>query len=115
MPASPEPSPAELARFRPFLARQSEAGALQAVLAYLDIRAPHSGQPFTEAMLFGLGGGLGFSYYVFEFKSARGKTLSLGSRITTLEESSRPQFLQTICERIGAPLRVLHPSTVAAD
>ena len=111
MPASPEPTPAELARFRPFQARQSEAGALQAALAYLDVRAPHSGQPFTEAMLFGLGGGIGFSYFVFEYKSARVKTLTLGTRITTLEESSRPQFLQTICERIGVPIRVVHATS----
>ena len=113
MPAPPEPISVELARFRPFLARQSEAGALQAALAYLDVRAPHSGQPFTEAMLFGLGGGLGFSYFVFEYKSARVKTLTLGTRITTLEESSRPQFLQTICERVGVPLRVVQSTSPA--
>jgi hypothetical protein len=107
MPASSEPIPAELPRFRPYLARQSEAGALQAALAYLDVRAPHSGLPFTEAMLFGLGGGIGFSYFVFEYKSARVKTLTLGTRITTLEESSRPQFLQTICDRIGVPARLV--------
>jgi hypothetical protein len=110
----PMAAPVELPRFRPFVARQSEAGSLQAALAYLDIHAPHSGQPYSEAMLFGLGGGIGFSYFVFEYKSARIKTLTLGTRITTLEESSRPQFVQTICERIGAPLRVLHPTTVAA-
>ena len=106
--------PVELPRFRPFVARQSEAGSLQAALGFLDVRAPHSGQPYSEAMLFGLGGGIGFSYFVFEYKSARIKTLTLGTRITTLEESSRPQFVQTICERIGAPLRVLHPTTVTA-
>ena len=114
MPAPSEPAPAELARFRPYLPRQSEAGALQAALGYLDVRAPHTGQPFTEAMLFGLGGGLGFSYFVFEYKAARVKTLTLGTRITTLEESSRPQFLQTIGDRIGVPLRTIqstHPAS----
>jgi len=110
----PLAAPVELPRFRPFVARQSESGSLQAALNFLDVRAPHSEQPYSEAMLFGLGGGIGFSYFVFEYKAARIKTLTLGTRITTLEESSRPQFLQTICERIGAPLRVLHPSTVAA-
>jgi hypothetical protein len=114
MPAPPESASAELTRFRPFRARQSEAGALQAALEYLDVRAPHSGQPFTEAMLFGLGGGIGFSYFVFEYKSARVKTLTLGTRITTLEESSRPQFLQTICDRIGVPMRVMQSTTTAA-
>ncbi|OGT28811.1 MAG: hypothetical protein A2Z17_01390, partial [Gammaproteobacteria bacterium RBG_16_66_13] len=41
-------------------------------------------------------------------------TLTLGTRITTIEESSRPQFLQTICERLGANARALHPTTPAA-
>jgi hypothetical protein len=114
MSAPSEAALAELPRFRPFLARQSEAGALQAALSYLEVRAPHTGQPFSEAMLFGLGGGIGFSYFVFEYKSARVKTLTLGTRITTLEESSRPQFLQTICERIGVPLRVIQSTSPAA-
>lgn len=114
MPPPPAPPQIELPRFRPFTARQSEAGALRAVLDYLGVRAPHSGEAFTEAMLFGLGGGIGFSYFVFEYRSARLKTLTLGTRITTLEESSRPQFVQTICDRIGAPTRVLHPTTVSA-
>jgi hypothetical protein len=113
MPAPSEAAPAELPRFRPFLARHSEAGALQAVLSYLGVQAPHSGQPFSEAMLFGLGGGIGFSYFVFEYKSARVKTLTLGTRITTLEESSRPQFVQTIGERIGAPIRVIQSTNPA--
>jgi hypothetical protein len=65
-------------------------------------------------MLFGLGGGIGFSYFVFEYKSARVKTLTLGTRITTLEEASRPQFLQTICDRIGVPARVVHSTNPAA-
>ena len=114
MSAPSDAAPAELPRFRPFLARQSEAGALQAALAYLDVRAPHSGRPFSEALLFGLGGGIGFSYFVFEYKAARVKTLTLGTRITTLEEASRPQFVQTICARIGAPLRVIQSASPAS-
>lgn len=114
MPAAPPPAPIELTGFRPFVARQSEAGALRAVLEHLGVRAPHTGQPYTEAMLFGLGGGIGFSYFAFEYKSARLKTLTLGTRITTLEESSRPQFIQTIGERIGVATRVLHPTSVSA-
>jgi hypothetical protein len=30
--------------------------------------APHTGEPFTEAMAVGLGGGIGFMYAVFEYK-----------------------------------------------
>ncbi len=114
MPSRPLPPPVALPRFRPFLSRQSEAGCLAAVLRYLGVTAGHSGEPYSEALLFGLGGGIGFSYFVFEYKSARVKTLTLGTRITTLEESSRPQFLQTACERLGVPFKVLHPTTPSA-
>jgi hypothetical protein len=31
-------------------------------------RAPHTGEPFTEAMVCGLAGGIGFMYAVFEYK-----------------------------------------------
>jgi len=99
--------------FRPFIARQSEAGALRAVLDYLGVRGP-DGEPLSEAMLFGIGGGVGMSYFVFEYKAAMLKTLTLGTRITTIEESSRPQFLQTVCERLGIPAQTAHPSTPAA-
>lgn len=114
MPKTSDPPPIELTGFRPYVARQSEAGALRAVLEFLGVRAPHTGEPYTEAMLFGLGGGIGFSYFAFEYKSARLKTLTLGTRITTLEESSRPQFVQTVGERIGVSTRVLHPTSASA-
>ncbi|MGE3166237.1 MAG: BtrH N-terminal domain-containing protein [Planctomycetota bacterium] len=32
------------------------------------IVSPHDGKPFSEAMLFGLCGGIGFMYFVFEYK-----------------------------------------------
>ncbi len=44
-----------------------ETASLQRVLAYSGITAPHTSQPFSEEMLFGLGGGLGITYFVFEF------------------------------------------------
>ena len=99
--------------FRPFIARQSEAGALRAVLDYLGVRGP-DGEPLSEAMLFGIGGGVGMSYFVFEYKAAMLKTLTLGTRITTIEESSRPQFLQTVCQRLGIPAPTAPPPTPAA-
>jgi hypothetical protein len=103
----------DLKGFRPFIARQSEAGALRAVLEFLNVRSP-DGQPFSEALLFGIGGGIGVSYFVFKYKAVMLKTLTLGTRITTIEESSRPQFLQTICERLGAGARVTHSGTPAS-
>jgi hypothetical protein len=99
---------------RSFIARQSEAGALRAALDVLGVRGP-DGEPLSEPLLFGIGGGVGMSYFVFEYRAAMLKTLTLGTRITTIEESSRPQFLQTIGERLGVPMQVSHPSTPAAS
>ena len=38
------------------------------LLAQAGVRAPHTGEPFSEAMLAGLAGGIGFMYAVFEYK-----------------------------------------------
>lgn len=45
-----------------------ETSALRNVLAFHGLRAPHTGQPFSEAMLFGLTGGVGIVYFVFEYE-----------------------------------------------
>jgi hypothetical protein len=36
-------------------------------LAYQGVSAPHTGQPYTEAMLMGINGGLSAGYFVFEY------------------------------------------------
>lgn len=45
-----------------------ETGSLRNVLAHKGIHDPHTGQPFTEAMLFGLTGGAAVMYFVFEYE-----------------------------------------------
>lgn len=46
-----------------------ESGLLAHVLQAHGIRAPHTGEPYSEAMIAGLGGGIGFMYAVFEYKN----------------------------------------------
>lgn len=41
-----------------FAGNHWETGSVRNVLAYLGVRAPHSGQPYTEAMLLGLANGI---------------------------------------------------------
>lgn len=36
-------------------------------LAYQGVKAPHTGKPYTEAMLMGINGGLSAGYFVFEY------------------------------------------------
>src|SRR5262245_55501415 len=41
---------------------------LARLLEQAGVRAPHTNQPYTEATLTGLAGGIGFMYAVFEYK-----------------------------------------------
>lgn len=52
------------------------------VLANLGVVAPHTGEPLTEAMVLGVGGGLGAGYILWEFDSHpfRSRVLTLGFR-----------------------------------
>ena len=94
-----------LAGFKPLGAKQSEAGALRNALVYLGMTAPHTGQPFSEAVLFGIGA----SYFTFEYKQQGITTLFIGTRV-----AAGPEFSSTTCERIGFKPKVRSASSVAA-
>ncbi len=81
--------------YQQFGGKYSETSALRNVLAHQGIVNPHSGQPFSEAMLLGIGGGVGAAYFVFEF----GDTPSL--YIGTRYHSSSGEFLAAIYQRLG--------------
>jgi hypothetical protein len=51
-----------------FGATERTAGAIRNILDHEGIVAPHSGEPFTEALLMGIGGGLGTEYATWAFK-----------------------------------------------
>ena len=59
-----------------------DTAALANVLANLGVVAPHTGEPLTEAMVLGIGGGLGAGYILWEFNSHQFRTrvLTLGFR-----------------------------------
>jgi hypothetical protein len=78
--------------------RQVEATALRHVLAQIGVVAPHTGEPLSEALLFGIGGGIGIGYFVYE--SADYTSLFLATRLTT-EERARPGFVLNMCDRLG--------------
>lgn len=92
--------------------RQCETGSLAYALAEQDINAPHTGKPYTEAMLFGLGSGIGVGYYVFEYPGMT--TLYLNTRFMT-QETKEPGFHANICRRIGVkPVYINTPKPDAA-
>jgi len=59
-----------------------DTAALANVLANLGVVAPHTGEPLSEAMVLGVGGGLGAGYILWEFESHqfRSRVLTLGFR-----------------------------------
>jgi hypothetical protein len=111
---APQPAanggPFMLPGFKSHGARQSEAGALRNVLAYLGVTAPHTGEPFGEDLLFGIGSGIGLGYFVYQMPDFA--SLFLATRITT-EESARPGFVLTMCERLGVKAGLQHSSNAA--
>src|SRR5689334_6823358 len=63
--------------------------------------APHTGEPFTEAMVAGLGGGIGFMYAVFEYTGC--------PPIMTIVAQHHPEpWLPAVLGRIGTPYTEEH-------
>jgi hypothetical protein len=62
-------------------------------------------------MLFGIGGGVGFAYFLFEQSGAH--RIHLATRIHT-KETERPEFVQTILRRLSIPAHVQNSSSGSA-
>jgi hypothetical protein len=80
-----------------------ETASIKNILAYHGVKAPHSGEPFSEAMLLGIGGGLGASYILWEFEKHGYPSIVLAFQ----NKSNYPvKFLQNMCGRLGASTQV---------
>jgi butirosin biosynthesis protein H-like/uncharacterized protein DUF4872 len=77
--------------------------AIAGVLANRGLLAPHTGQPLSEAMVLGAGGGLGAGYILWEFKAHDLRTLVLGFR-NAWQYPDR--WARKVCERLGVPAEV---------
>ncbi len=60
--------------------KHPNTAALKNVLAAQEVKAPHPNKPFGEAMLLGIGGGLGAGYILWEFKQHESAIIVLGFR-----------------------------------
>jgi hypothetical protein len=77
--------------------------AIAGVLANRGLVAPHTGQPLSEAMVLGVGGGLGVGYILWEFKAHdahRSRSLVLGFR-NNWQYPDR--WALKACARLGVP------------
>jgi hypothetical protein len=48
--------------------RHWETGSIHNALALQGVKAPHTGRPYSEALLLGVSGGIAFGYFTFEYK-----------------------------------------------
>jgi hypothetical protein len=51
-----------------FTGRHWETGSIHNALALQGIKAPHTDEPYSEALLLGVSGGIAFGYFTFEYK-----------------------------------------------
>lgn len=51
-----------------FTGRHWETGSIHNALAVQGVKSPHTGKPYSEALLLGISGGIAFGYFTFEYK-----------------------------------------------
>ena len=83
---------------RPLEGRHYETGTLRNAWALGGALAPHTGQPYSEALLLGVSGGITFAYFTFAY----------GGELPHLALLTRNTFapFDTILDRLGAPREV---------
>lgn len=75
-----------------------ETASLANYLRFLGVQNPATGAPFSEAMLFGVGGGLGACYILWEFKEHSRPAIVFGFQ----NQFNYPvRYVTQLCERIG--------------
>ena len=57
-----------LPNFTQFEGRYWDTASIRNALDYQGVKAPHTGQPYSEAMLLGISGGVTFGYFTFHYK-----------------------------------------------
>jgi hypothetical protein len=78
--------------------KYSETTAIRHLLDYHGVTAAHSKKPISEARLFGISGGIGFSYYLFEYDGYEPTLfISVAHRYT----SRFGQYMDRLYKRLG--------------
>jgi hypothetical protein len=88
-----------------FDGRHYETGTLHNALRLRGARAPHSGQPHSEALLLGISGGIAFGYFVFEYQGHL-------PHVALLTRNTFDPF-ETMLERLAIPREVRQTTSTA--
>lgn len=83
--------------------------ALRTLLTYREVWAPHTGAPFSEAMLFGIAGGIGMGVFSFYYEKEDLATFFLAGRHKWHDDSA---YLNAALGRLGIQ-PVIHESAGA--
>ncbi len=75
-----------------------ETNTIANCLRQLGVKNPATGEPFTEAMVFGIGGGLGACYILWEFKEHNRPAIVFGWQHLF---NYPVRYVDALCERIG--------------
>ncbi|WP_309082162.1 DUF4872 domain-containing protein [Zhihengliuella sp.] len=82
---------------------QYDAGLWQRVLTQAGVTDPATGQPPSEALLAGLGGGIGFMVFTFDYDS--------GVTATVVTRAHPEPYVENLIGRVGVPVRQTHTSS----
>ncbi|MEE1620462.1 DUF4872 domain-containing protein [Zafaria sp. Z1313] len=82
---------------------QYESGLWHRVLTQAGVTDPHTGAPFSEAMLSGLSGGIGFMVFTFEYEQT--------TTATVVTRAHPEPFAPTLFARLGVPVRETHTAS----
>jgi hypothetical protein len=85
------------------------ATALRVLLTHAGVRAPHTGEPLTEALTFGLAGGVGIGMFSFFYEKEGFASLFLAGRHLWHDHT---QYLTAACRRLGLEPSVREASGV---
>jgi hypothetical protein len=91
-----------LPNYQEFQGLHNETGTIRNALAYQGVKAPHTGQPISEALLLGISGGITVGYFTFEYKG-------YDPHIALLTRNTFSP-LETMFDRLALPREVLHTS-----
>ncbi len=81
-----------------FAGSEPATTALRGLLAHAGVRDPHTGEPFSEAMLFGIAGGIGIGVFSFFYEKENFASFFLAGR-HLLHDSLA--YLRNACQRLG--------------
>ena len=72
--------------------------ALRVLLAHAGVRAPHTGEPYSEAMVFGIAGGIGAGVFSFVYEAEDFASFFVAGRHNWQDDFA---YLRDACERVG--------------